>query len=403
MMQLQLVTSMTRPDSPAAATAATTAVAAAKSVPQGAIEGANQCAATDGSTRPPEVQRAAARGLRVSAEAADDRSGGAAAAGGGSGVESSADRASTPERAWRKWVQPMARPQPITSKVSVSTLPPPANTSASRPNAEPAQTDQVGTQARRVASTAAPVADPGEDARSFLWREEWKKEYMKAAAQLAEQSGLIASLGANTSTTTAMPPPPASMPPPHAAAAGGMLAGSGAGSYLASPMAGTACGLTPPSDWSPGPCGTSARAASIGTSTVGSRLSYQWPANLSLATPFHESNSSTPSRSPSRPLRRRSRVCLVARVLRRQHNTLRQRVGTVRAPAWLSADRAVAVWSACKGCAFRRGFAPLALIVLASASSDRCTTVDGATACPTATDGSTPPAAAATATVARDE
>ena len=204
MMQLQLVTSMTRPDSPAAATAATTAVAAAKSVPQGAIEGANQCAATDGSTRPPEVQRAAARGLRVSAEAADDRSGGAAAAGGGSGVESSADRASTPERAWRKWVQPMARPQPITSKVSVSTLPPPANTSASRPNAEPAQTDQVGTQARRVASTAAPVADPGEDARSFLWREEWKKEYMKAAAQLAEQSGLIASLGANTSTTTAM-------------------------------------------------------------------------------------------------------------------------------------------------------------------------------------------------------
>lgn len=316
LMQLQLVTSMTatRPDSPQSAA---TAVTAAGNEPHYPVR---EPAASPGQACRDEAM--AMPTANPSAEAAN--------------------RATTPERAWRRWVQPMARPQPIASTVSTvfSSTPqlspaaadpdPPQGSAfiSSAPELTQTQREVVAVDApaassrqpemRRcvvnsqeasctTASEAKSAASKGDDiGMARRWQDEWQRDYAKAATTLQQQSGFIEAL--RSGSRQAAPAPPtgatttAAAAPPLAFTHSAPLVPPSRAPHLSSAAGGVGPGsvLSPP-DWSPGVHGTHGGSlSSVGDSTMAStsRLSYQFPAMASLATPARtESNASTPSRS----------------------------------------------------------------------------------------------------------
>ena len=224
------------------------------------------------------------------------------------------ERRPTPERTWRQWVKPNARPQRI-----ASTVPVPATRSLPATSTTPAP---APTPLPPVAEVEPPSVPPQVDAAtSGQWQQAWREDYAKAAALLREQSGFIRALqsGSNapptggsaslaaTAPSVAFAPrpgacmPPARMPPP---ASSGRPSLASAGTAPQTPYSG-ASGWSPASMSQPTAgglyVGTDGRSASIGASTTtSSRLSYQFPTALSLGTPlFSDSNASTPSRLKS--------------------------------------------------------------------------------------------------------
>lgn len=299
LMQLQLVTSMTAPT------------------------GAQQ--AQHDTKPPPDTSPAlpsppTARGEASAPPVAPD--GGGGPGGGMSGVESTS-MPPTPERAWRQWVKPAVRPRPISSAAPPSTAtsfaPAPASHRAGgglqvRPPmgslAEEGEVVRVDSEAlSAVKAPAVPAVAPPANAPPSTegggeWRDRWREDYRKAAASLHEQMNFLQGLHN----------PAATAPPrmPGGGAAGAVAPAGRVGAVTHTPPSeaahigagATAARSTPggmsltSSDWSPGPCGTLGASASIGGSTVASsRLSYQWPTNVSIGT-LHatDSNLSTPSR-----------------------------------------------------------------------------------------------------------
>ena len=247
LMQLQLVASMTAPTGPA--TAAAAAASPPKPPPEGGAEG-----------------------------------------GGGEGEAAASDsppRGPTPERVWRQWVKPPARPQPIVSTVpetapAATYRPPPANLGGIAAGLPASGAGGMSTIAENVVSTdsSTAAATLGGGTTAPDWKAAWQDDYKSAAASLQHQLGFLRALQTQPPLSSTMPPPQSySAPlPPRVVSSAGPILGRGSGG-------GT------PSEWSPPGCVGTPFAAS---STGGSRLSYQWPANVSLG--CGASNTSTPSR-----------------------------------------------------------------------------------------------------------
>lgn len=209
----------------------------------------------------------------------------------------------TPERAWRQWVKPAVRPRPIASTAPASAPPHVVGSASSHAPAARASAPSAPPMGS-LAEEAVRVEPPGGE-----WRDAWRDDYVRSAALLQEQQGFLQAL--HSQPQAAMPPagdaesvagsaphgptytpPPVPVPVPvrggggvRSTPGGGSMGGGGRHSSLG------------PSEWSPGPSGTLGASASLGASTVASsRLSYQWPTNLSIGT-LHatDSNLSTPS------------------------------------------------------------------------------------------------------------